>query len=149
MSAKQLEHAIRFDPGGDDSAFFESLPDRTAVFAIFPENSGESYLGRTQNLRRRLQRLLGPPREMSRRLNLRMFAREIRYQPVGSPFEAQWLLYGLNREFYPRQYRKRLRLKLPVLVKVKLQNRFPRCYPTRRLSQDGSLYYGPFASRRE
>jgi excinuclease ABC subunit C len=28
-----------------------------------------------------------------------------------------------------------------------LQNRFPRCYPTRRLSPDGSLYYGPFASR--
>ncbi|HUY13209.1 MAG TPA: UvrB/UvrC motif-containing protein [Terriglobia bacterium] len=149
MSATPLEHSIRFDPGGDDSAFFGSLTDRSAVFAIFPENSGAPYLGRTQNLRRRLQRLLSPPQEVSRRLNLRIFAREIRYQPTGSSFEEQWLLYGLNREFYPRQFRKRLRLKLPVLVKVKLQNRFPRCYPTRRLSKDGSLYCGPFASRRE
>jgi hypothetical protein len=32
-------------------------------------------------------------------------------------------------------------------LKVNLHNRFPRCYPTRRLSTDGSLYYGPFPSR--
>ena len=149
MNASELQHSIRFNPSGDDSAFFENLPERPAIFAIFPEKSGAPYLGRTQNLRRRLQRLLSVPQGQSRRLNLRGVAHHIRFQTTGSPFEAQWFLYELNREFYPQEYRKRLRLKLPFLVKVKLRNRFPRCYPTRRLSKDGSFYYGPFASRRD
>jgi len=34
-----------------------------------------------------------------------------------------------------------------VLLKLNLRNRFPRLYPTRRISKDGSLYYGPFPSR--
>jgi len=79
-------------------------------------------------------------------LNLRGVVRRVEYQPVGSGFEAQWLLYLLNRAYYPDQYRNRLRLKRPSLLKLKLNNRFPRCYPTRRLANDGSLYYGPFPS---
>ena len=66
---------------------------------------------------------------------------------VGSQLEARWWLYLLNRFHYPRHYRQRLRLKAPVLLKVNLRNRFPRCYPTRRIAEDGSLYYGPFPSR--
>ena len=66
---------------------------------------------------------------------------------MGSQLEALWWLYRLNREHYPRTYRHRLRLRSPVLLKVNLRNRFPRCYPTRRIADDGSLYYGPFISR--
>ncbi|MFB3922424.1 MAG: hypothetical protein ACE145_11920 [Terriglobia bacterium] len=53
----------------------------------------------------------------------------------------------LNRFYYPGHFRQRLRLKPPTLLKVNLKNRFPRCYPTRRISNDGSLYYGPFPTR--
>jgi excinuclease UvrABC nuclease subunit len=66
---------------------------------------------------------------------------------VGSQLEALWWLYLLNRLHYPRHWRQRLRLKAPVLLKVSLRNRFPRCYPTRRMANDGALYYGPFPSR--
>ena len=52
----------------------------------------------------------------------------------------------MNRHYFPRQYRERLRLKSPALLKLKMRNRFPRCYPTRRLVNDGWLYYGPFPS---
>jgi len=82
-------------------------------------------------------------------LNLHEFTRRVDYQPVGSSFEAAWLIYQLNRTHYPRVYRQRLRLKPPALLKVNLANRFPRCYATRRLTRDGSLYYGPFPSRTE
>jgi len=78
--------------------------------------------------------------------NLRAFARRVEWQIVGSAFEAQWLNYLLNKQHYPRQYRIRLRLKPPPLLKLNLRNRFPRCYPTRRLVKDGSYYYGPFPS---
>ena len=80
-------------------------------------------------------------------LNLRQFTARIEYQPVGSSFGAQWLLYRLNRHYYPRQYRERLRLRPPALLKLNLRNRFPRCYPTRRLSKDGAVYYGPFPTQ--
>jgi len=79
-------------------------------------------------------------------LNLRELTARIEYEPVGSAFEGMWLLYLLNRHYYSRQYRDRMRLKPPALLKLKMQNRFPRCYPTRRMVKDGSFYYGPFPS---
>lgn len=138
-----------FDPSNFE-ALLESFPSRPAVFALWVRG-GEGlpsppYLSRTRNLSRRLRRLLLAPRKTSRALNLRDIVFRIDYQAVGSGFESQWLLYLLNRSYYPAQYRERLRLKPPALLKVRLGNRFPRCYPTRRLSSDGSLYYGPFPS---
>jgi excinuclease UvrABC nuclease subunit len=131
-----------------DAADFETFPAAPAVFALFPrEAQGAPYLARTADLRRRLRRLLARPGALSKVLNLREIAGRIEYQPVGSSLEASWLLYRLNRAYYPRQYRQRLRLRPPPLLKVNLRNRFPRCYPTRRMVRDGSLYYGPFPSR--
>lgn len=141
----QLEISAPFDPGSDTPPFFDALPARPAVLAVFP-SAGSPYLSRTRDLRRRLVRLLGKPAPGLKRLNLREVARRVEYQETGSSFEAQWLLYLLNRAHYPRTYRQRLRLKPPALLKVNLRNRFPRCYPTRRLVNDGSLYYGPFAT---
>jgi excinuclease ABC subunit C len=146
----QLGVSVLFGSGSDGPSFFDVLPSRPAIFALFPETIAPSpapYLSRTRDLRRRLTRLLGTPSTSSKRLNLREITRRVEYQEVGSTFEAQWLLYLLNKAHYPRTYRHRLRLKPPALLKVNLRNRFPRCYPTRRLANDGSLYYGPFASR--
>ena len=146
-----LELSVSFAPELDEEFLLESIPSQPAVFALHLRAAqgvaAPPYLGRTQDLRRRLARLLGPARSLSRLLNLRNLTERIEYQLVGSQLEALWLLYLLNRAHYPRHYRQRLRLKAPVLLKVTLRNRFPRCYPTRRLAHDGSLYYGPFPSR--
>jgi len=145
-----LQFSIPFDPDSDERLLIESIPPKPAVFALFPEAAGAGdsapYLGRAVDLRRRLGRLLAGPRAYSKMLNLRHFTRRIDFQSVGSTFEAQWLLYLLNRYYYPKHYRQRLRLKPPAFLKLNLRNRFPRCYPTRRLAHDGSLYYGPFPS---
>jgi excinuclease ABC subunit C len=149
----QLQVSLQFDQGLGGSAFFESIPARPAVFAIFPHESESlktaPYLSRTTDLRRRLARLLGKPGPGSKRLSLREVADRIEYTRVGSGFEAQWLLYLLNKSYYPRLYRQRLRLKPPALLKLNLSNRFPRLFPTRRISNDRSVYYGPFRSRVE
>ena len=146
-----LQLSLPFNPQSDSASFFDSVPSRSAVFALFPPDgahlSTPPYLGRTRDLRRRLVRLLSTRREPSRMLNLREFVARVDYQLVGSGFEAQWLLYLLHRAYYPDQYRRRLRLSPPALLKLNLRNRFPRCCPTRRLSNDGSHYYGPFPSQ--
>src|SRR5262252_8821672 len=149
--AMQLELSLPFEASTSEEPFFDAFPRSPAVFALFPQAAPSSgmppYLSRTTDLRRRLVRLLGKRSGSSKMLSLREVTRRIDYQCVGSGFEAQWLLYRLNKSYYPAQYRQRLRLKPPVLLKVNLKNRFPRCYPTERLSRDGSLYYGPFPSR--
>ena len=147
-----LQFSMPFDPNLDASAFLEPITPQPAVFALLlldaaGRSEGPPYFGRTMDLRRRLGRLLGQSRGVSKLLNLREVTRRIEYQYVGSPFEAQWLLYRLNKFYYPDLYRQRLRLKSPALLKLNLRSRFPRCYPTRRLSSDASLYYGPFPSR--
>ncbi|MFZ0964947.1 MAG: UvrB/UvrC motif-containing protein [Terriglobia bacterium] len=145
-----LRFATPFAAGAEADGFLEDLPSCAAVFALFPAPRegvpSEPYLGRTSNLRRRLARLLSPRRPISKMLNLRELTARVEYKPVGSTFEGTWLLYRLNRHYFSRQYRERMRLKPPALLKLKMQNRFPRCYPTRRMAKDNSLYYGPFPS---
>ncbi len=147
----ELPFSVSFDPSSDLQRFLDLIPAQPAVFAVFPRAearpSSPPYLGRTRNLRRRLGRLLAARPGPSRLLNLREVTGRIEYQGVGSSFEALWLLYRLHHHYYPDQYRERLRLKPPALLKINLANRFPRCYPTRRLTRDGSLYYGPFPTQ--
>jgi|YelNatPaOPRAMG01_1025707.scaffolds.fasta_scaffold63641_2 excinuclease ABC subunit C len=142
-----LENTLEFDPKTEDGPFFERFEHRPAVFALFSDENAAPYIGRTRDLQRRLRRILRRPEGNSKLLNLRGITRRIDYQYAGSGFEMQWMVYHLNRQYYPRQYRARLRLRPPALLKLNLGNRFPRLYPTRRVSRDGSFYYGPFPSR--
>src|SRR5579859_2697580 len=116
--------------------WLQTIPPDAAVFALIPADRGgipqAPYLSRTRDLRRRLARLLSLRRQRSKMLNLRELTSRIDYTPVGSAFEGTWLLYLLTQHYFAQQYRDRLRLKPPALLKFKLQNRFPRCYPTRR-----------------
>jgi len=118
------------------------------------EEKAEPFLIRTQDLRRRLQRLLGPLDPASKRLNLREFARGVRYRATGSAFEQTLTYYQHAKKLFPKRYRDLLRLRPPAVLKVNLRNAYPRCYATRRIPVDeagaptGGTYYGPFASRR-
>ena len=85
-----------------DERFFLELPAGAAVFVFRGE--GEPYVSKTANLRKRLQRLLGPPAEQSKRLNLRDRVREIEFTMTGSDFESQFLLYRMQREMFPKTY---------------------------------------------
>jgi excinuclease UvrABC nuclease subunit len=127
-----LAHALTFSPDCDDS-FFEEIPAAPAVFLL--RSDGEPYVSKTASLRRRLQRLLGKPAEKSKRLNLRERVREIQFTPTGSDFESQFLLYKLLRENFPKTYAARLRLRPAPLVKLHLENEYPRASVTTRLGK--------------
>jgi len=106
-------------------------------------------VSKTANLRRRLQRLLGAPTEQSKKLNLRDRVRHIEYSPTGSDFESGFLLYKLLRATFPKTYANRLRLRFAPLIKLHMENEYPRASITTRLSRISgrNLYYGPFQSR--
>jgi excinuclease ABC subunit C len=144
-----LANCIEFAPGRDRE-IFTSTPAVPAVFMLRgPDQAAEPYVSKTANLRRRLERMLSPPEEHSKRLNLRERVCSIEYSLSGSDFESGFLLYRLLRSTFPKTYEKRLRLRLAPLVKLHLENEFPRASMTTRLGRLGgkNVYYGPFPSR--
>src|ERR1022692_840155 len=126
------------------------VPAAPAVFLLRGEDpQSEPYVSKTANLRRRLQRLLGVPTEHSKKLNLRDRVRRIEYTSTGSDFESGFLLYWVLRSTFQKTYANRLRLRFAPLVKLHLENEFPRASVTTRLGRLGgrNIYYGPFPSR--
>ena len=151
----ELDCVLEFDAPRAGEDFFPALPTHSAVCLVEPrEENAEPFLIRTQNLQRRLQRLLGPVDPASKRLNLGDFARGIRYRLTGSPFEQTLTYYQHAKQLFPKRYRDLMRLRPAAVLKVNLRNAYPRCYVTRRIPVDetgvpaGGSYYGPFASRR-
>jgi excinuclease UvrABC nuclease subunit len=143
-----LHYRLDFDAGRDHE-IFASVPARPAVFLLRADEQSEPYVTKTANLHRRLQRLLSVPEEHSKRLNLRDRVRSIEYTPTGSDFESGFLLYKVLRLAFPKTYTARLRLRFAPLVKLNLENEYPRASITTRLGRlrGKSLYYGPFPSR--
>jgi len=149
-----LDCALDFTPSSD-TEFFSSLPRHPAVCLIEPHvSSAQPLFIRTQDLRRRLQRLFGAPDPTSKRLNLRDFAKRIRYRVTASPFEQTVAYYQNAKKLFPARYLDMLKMRPPAVLKVNLRNAYPRCYATRKISigangePSGGIYYGPFPSRK-
>jgi excinuclease ABC subunit C len=149
-----LSERLEFRPEAD-SEIFSAIAPTPAVFLLRGEDpNSEPYVSKTANLRRRLQRLLSPPEDRTRRLNLRNRARWIEYTLTGSDFESGFVLYRALREAFPQTYAGRLRLRFAPFIKLHLENEFPRASITTRMTRipnsgnsGKNLYYGPFASR--
>jgi excinuclease ABC subunit C len=144
-----LTDRLEFTPERD-SETFAAVPAAPAVFLLRGDDAhAEPYVSKTANLRRRLQRLLGPVEERTKKLNLRNRVRSIEYAPTGSDFESGFVLYKILRATFPKTYGNRLRFRFPPLVKLHLENEYPRASITTRLGRlnGRSLYYGPFQSR--
>jgi excinuclease ABC subunit C len=144
-----LVQCLEFVPD-HDSDLFAAVPASAAVFVLRgTDEAGEPYVSKTSNLRRRLRRLLGASEGQSRKLNLRDRVRWIEWTATGSDFEASFLLYKTLRHEFPKAYDKRLRLRFAPLVKLILDNPYPRATVTMRISglKSKSQYFGPFPTR--
>ncbi|HME35959.1 MAG TPA: hypothetical protein VKF84_12025 [Candidatus Sulfotelmatobacter sp.] len=144
-----LTERLEFAPERD-AEVFSAVPAAPAVFLLRGADAqAEPYISKTANLRRRLQRLLGPLEERTKKLNLRDRVRLIEYAPTGSDFESGFLLYRVLRVAFPKTYSARMRFRFAPLVKLHLENEYPRASITTRLGRlnGRSLYYGPFVSR--
>ena len=133
-----------------DSELFAAVPASAAVFLLRgADEAGEPYISKTSNLRRRLQRLLGASDGPTRKLNLRNRVRWVEWTPTGSDFEASFLLYQTLRREFPKTYDKRLRLRFAPLVKLILDNPYPRATITTRIGglKSNAQYFGPFPTR--
>jgi excinuclease ABC subunit C len=144
-----LTHSIPFTTDYAPE-FFAAFPTTAAVFVLRASDThAEPYIGKSSNLRKRLQRLLAPPESQSKRLNLRERVAVIEYTLTGSDFESTLVLYKALRAEFPQTWQKRLRLHHAPLIRLNLDNEYARAYVTNRLGRltGHSVYYGPFRSR--
>ncbi|MBS1820674.1 MAG: excinuclease ABC subunit C [Acidobacteria bacterium] len=141
--------SIAFSPENADETL-RSVPTLSGVFALYGEQANsEPYLTRAADLRRRMKRLLAPPESQSKRLNLRERVARIEYTVTGSEFESTLTLYHAAAGIFGyAEARRRLRLHTPTVLRMTMENEFPRVYATNRLSKRGlAEMYGPFPSR--
>jgi excinuclease ABC subunit C len=127
-----------------DAELFAAAPAGAAVFVLRGDEGSEPYIGKSSNLRRRLQRVLGAVEGQSRKLNLRDRVRAVEWTPTGSDFEASLMLYKTLRREFPKTYGERLRLRFAPLVKLILDNPYPRATVTARISG----YFPPYRQKK-
>jgi excinuclease UvrABC nuclease subunit len=140
--------SIPFDPA-DAKAALAQLPQRAAVFELHGADAhAEPYIGRTPNLRGRLERLLQPSAKHPRRLQLAGLVRRIEWKLTGSDFESLLLQFDLLQKIYGSKSLERMHLGAPSFVRYLGGNPYPRITVTNRPSQrEADWAYGPFASR--
>ena len=145
---ESLTQSLPFDPA-DAKAALAQLPQSSAVFALYGEEAHfEPYIGRTPNLRGRLERLLQPSAKHPRRLQLAGQVRRIAWRLTGSEFESLLIQFDLLQDEYGTKCLERMHLRAPAFVRFLGGNPYPRITVTHRPSQrEAEWSYGPFPSR--
>jgi hypothetical protein len=148
VPSEYLSQSLPFDPT-DARAALAQLPQTQAVFALYgAEERAEPYVGRTPNLRARLERLLLPSPRHPRRLQLASRVRRIEWRLTGSEFESLLLQFELLQKVYGTKCIERMHLRSPAFVRFLGGNPYPRITVTHRPSQrEAEWAYGPFPSR--
>ena len=140
--------SLAFDPADPKDALAQ-LPQSQAVFALYgAEARAEPYIGRTPNLRARLERLLQPSAKHPRRLHLAGLVRRIEWQLTGSEFESLLAQFCFLDEIFGAKTLERMHLRAPAFVRFLGGNPYPRIVVTHRPGQrEADWAYGPFPSR--
>jgi len=140
--------SVPFDPA-EAKAALSQLPASPAVFALYGADAkDEPYIGRTPNLRGRLERLLQASARHPRRLQLAARVRRIAYRLTGSDFESLLAQFSLLEEVYGAKVLERMHLRAPAFVRFLGSNPYPRIVVTHKPSlREADWAYGPFASR--
>jgi hypothetical protein len=139
---------LEFNPA-DPRAALSQLPQAQAVFALYGADArAEPYIGRTPNLRARLERLLEPSAKHPRRLQLAGLVHRIEWQVTGSEFESLLAQFSLLDEIFGAKALERMHLRAPAFVRFLGGNPYPRITVTHRPSlREADWAYGPFPSR--
>ncbi len=141
----EVPNPVIIDPQSPELA---AVPETRGIY-LFSISGNSPHLSWSNNLKRRLTRLLVPsytgrdailPRH-STKLDF------IRYWPASSRLEISLLMYELAKQYYPVDYLKHLRLRLPWFVTLTGGDAFPRLEIVNRPSAKNSAVYGPFLSR--
>jgi excinuclease ABC subunit C len=132
------------------AATLKNLPDRPGVYLMRDARGDVVYVGKAQSLRNRVrsywQKQAIAPLEGHRIRKVVDRIADVEYTITDSVSEALLLEANLIKRYRPR-FNVRLKDdKSYPYIKVTLADDFPRIERTRKLVEDGSRYFGPYAS---
>src|SRR5690554_6918486 len=122
-----------------------SIPEKPGVYQFLNDKKEIVYIGKAKNLKKRVSSYFTKTHNSKKTSVLVKQIKDIQYIVVESEEDALFLENNLIKEYQPRYN---------VLLKddksypsICIKNeRFPRVFKTRKLLQDGSLYFGPYSS---
>lgn len=125
----------------------KELPTSPGVY-LFKDDKGEVlYIGKARNLRKRVSSYFRSYSRLSERIELLVsHIRDISHIPTST--EAEALIYenSLIKQFSPRYNVALKDDKSYPLLKLTVNEKFPRLFITRIRKEDGSLYFGPYTN---
>lgn len=123
-----------------------TLPDTPGVYRYFDDTGTIIYVGKAKNLKRRVSQYFRPVEQLDRKTAaLVSNIADLQYTVVETEEDALLLENNLIKQLQPKYNILLKDDKTYPWICVK-NERFPRVYLTHRYIQDGSKYYGPYAS---
>lgn len=121
------------------------LPEKPGSYQFYNDKGTVIYVGKAKNLRKRVSSYFNKKHTDAKTRILVRQIKDIRYVIVENEEDALLLENNLIKEYKPR-YNILLKddKRYPSIV-IKKEH-FPRIYQTRDIKNDGSNYYGPYAS---
>jgi excinuclease ABC subunit C len=130
-----------------NSDAIKNIPQEPGVY-LFKDKSGKVlYIGKAKNLNKRINSYFGKARDLAYKLSIiTMNAHTVEHIITTTEKEALILEGNLIKRYRPR-YNVILKddANYPLL-KLDINNRYPRLSIVRRMKNDGALYFGPFTS---
>ncbi|HRI47213.1 MAG TPA: excinuclease ABC subunit UvrC [Ignavibacteriaceae bacterium] len=126
---------------------FENLPDSPGVYQFLNENNKVLYVGKAKNLKNRVRSYFHSSGLSNRIAIMVSKAKDIQLIITENELEALILENNLIKELKPRYNVKLKDDKTYPFIKV-TNELFPRIYPTRQITRDGSKYFGPYTDVR-
>jgi hypothetical protein len=142
----RLTATLEFDASADLESWRLSVPAHAACYSLEDEQGRTQLIATTGNLRNTLTRRLGPRDESqpSPGTDYRAIVRRVRYRPVYSRFEANWVYLENARLLQPRLFRKMMRHRRAAWICLNEADAHPRLVATDVPSS--SHCFGPFAT---
>lgn len=134
-------------PHTDFSERLKATPAKPGVYLMRSESSEVLYVGKAASLRSRVSSYFAPSANLPRKI-AKMVGRVADYEYIVTESEQEALILECNliKEHQP-PYNARLKDdKSYPFIKINMAEDFPQVYITRRVSKDGSRYFGPFAN---
>lgn len=123
-----------------------TLPDKPGVYQYYDTDGKLLYVGKAKNLKKRVSSYFHKEQyENGKTAMLVSKIADIKYIVVATELEALLLENTLIKQYQPR-YNIKLRDDKTYPWICISNERFPRVFSTRNVVDDGSLYFGPYAS---
>lgn len=122
-----------------------SLPDKPGVYQHLDKEGKVLYVGKAKNLKKRVSSYFNKTPESARLHMLVKRVEDIKTIITETEFDALLLENNLIKEYQPRYNINLKDDKSYPWICIKKEP-FPRIFPTRNPVEDGSEYYGPYAS---